>query len=71
MIRDGLAREDVTAAEAEAYVRAGCAALGLDLDEAALARVAETFAMNARIAARVIGFEIPETEDPLALTKIP
>lgn len=66
-----LDRPDLTAAEAEAYVRAACTAVGLPLDEAALARVIEVFAMNARIASRVTAFDVPELEDPLALTRLP
>lgn len=67
---NGLAREDVRADEVEAFVRTGCEAVGLDLDAAALARVTDMFAMNARIASLVMSFEIPEAEDPLAVTRI-
>ncbi|MFO1319791.1 MAG: AtzG-like protein [Burkholderiales bacterium] len=68
---DGLARPDVTAQDVKAYVEASCVVLGLALAPAAVERVAETFAMNARLASLVTSFEIPEAEDPLALTRIP
>ena len=65
-----LARQDVAAADVEPFVQAGCAALGLALDEAAVERVAGMFALNARIASLVVSFDLPEAEDPLPLTRL-
>lgn len=66
----GLARDDVTADDVAAFVRTGCEALGLALDAEALRRVSEMFAMNARIAAQVMAFDVPESQDPLPITRL-
>jgi len=65
-----LARPEVTVEDVEPFVRAGCPALGLGLDETALQRVAGMFALNARIASLVMSFDLPEVEDPLPLTRL-
>jgi hypothetical protein len=65
-----LARQDVAVEDVEPFVRAGCGALGLELDETALQRVAGMFALNARIASLVMSFDLPEAEDPLPLTRL-
>ncbi len=58
-----LAREDVTDDEA-------CDAQGLVLDDAGLDRVVEVFARNARIAAQVLAFPLPEDQDPAAILRL-
>lgn len=65
-----LAREDVTDEEVRAYVRAACDAQGLALDDAGLDRVVEVFARNARIAAQVLTFPLPEDQDPAAILRL-
>lgn len=66
----GLTRPDVTVEEVRTYVRAACEAQDLRLDDAALDRVAEVFARNARMAALVTAFDLPEDRDPAALLRL-
>ncbi len=65
-----LAREDVTHDEVRAYVRAACDAQGIVLDDTGLERVVEVFARNARIAAQVLSFPLPEDQDPAAILRL-
>lgn len=65
-----LAREDLTDAEVRDYVRVACDAQGLVLDDAGLERVVEIFARNARIAAQVLAFPLPEDQDPAAILRL-
>ncbi|MBK8016773.1 MAG: DUF4089 domain-containing protein [Betaproteobacteria bacterium] len=66
----GLCRPDVAVEEVRTYVRAACEAQDLPLDDAALERVAEVFARNARMASLVTAFELPEERDPAALLRL-
>ncbi|MEI7968434.1 MAG: AtzG-like protein [Betaproteobacteria bacterium] len=66
----GLARQDATAEAVRDFVVAAVAAQGLALPDDAIDRVAEVFARNAQIAARVIGLVLPEASDPAALFRL-
>lgn len=66
----GLARQDATAEAVRDFVVAAVAAQGLGLPDDAIDRVAEVFARNAQIAARVIDLVLPEESDPAALFRL-
>ncbi|MBI1397651.1 MAG: DUF4089 domain-containing protein [Betaproteobacteria bacterium] len=64
------ANDDVSIADVKEFVRVGCAVQGIDLDEAAVGRVVEVFARNARIAALVTDWPLPDEQDPAALLRL-
>lgn len=65
-----LARDDVTVDDVRGYVAEACAAQGMTLSGEELERVAEVFARNARVAALVVGLDLPEHQDPAAMMRL-
>jgi hypothetical protein len=65
-----LARDDVTVDDVRSYVEAACAAQGMSLSGEELERVTEVFARNARVAALVVGLDLPEHQDPAAMLRL-
>lgn len=52
------------------YVRVATEAIGVRLDGPSLERVTEVFARNARMAALVMAFPLPDEQDPAALLRL-